>query len=97
MRIGGATLRTDVNGQVWLHSGRSRPGRTVAAADVLAGGVPPARIRGRILVVGTSAPGLKDGVTVPLARALPGFQLHGQAIEQAVNGSYLGRGPGLVP
>jgi adenylate cyclase len=97
VRIGGAIVRTDANGQIWLHSARARPDRTVSAVDVLEGRVPQSRIQGQIVFVGTSAPGLKDGVAVPLARALPGFQLHGQAVEQAVHASYLSRPAWAAP
>lgn len=91
VRVGGAVVRTDANAQIWLHSARARPDRTVSAQEVLQGRVSADRIQGKIVFVGTSAPGLKDDVTVPLARALPGFQLHAQAIEQVVNAGYLSR------
>ena len=97
LRVGGAVVKTDANAQIWLHSARARPERTVSAHDVLRGRVSADRLKGKIVFVGTSAPGLKDEVTVPLARALPGFQLHAQAIEQVVNASYLSRPAWATP
>jgi adenylate cyclase len=96
VRVGGATVRTDPNGQLWLYDTGPVAQRTVSAADVLDGSVDPARVRGKIALIGTSAAGLKDDQSTPLARGVPGVTLHAQAIEQAVHGSYLLR-PAWAP
>lgn len=48
---------------------------TVSAADVLEGRADPARLRGRIVVFGPTAPGLRDSVPTPVGgdRVFPGW------------------------
>jgi adenylate cyclase len=96
VRVGGATVRTDPNGQLWVYDTGPVAQRTVSAGKVLDGSVDPARVRGKIALIGTSAAGLKDDQSTALARSVPGVTLHAQAIEQAVHGSYLLR-PAWAP
>ena len=63
----------------------SRPG------EVLAGEVPRQDIEGRIILVGTSAPGLLDLRATPLDTAIPGIDIHAQVIEHLLTGSFLTR------
>jgi len=61
--------------------------RYVSAADVVAGRVDPAVFEDRIVLVGTSAPGLTDLRATPLSAAFPGVEIHAGllsgALEQA--------------
>jgi adenylate cyclase len=80
-------LRVDPRGAVTLpyraalHPGNS-PGtgrfRYIPAADVLAHRVGPRELAGRVVLLGSSAPGLADLRATPVHRALPGIEVHAQ-------------------
>jgi adenylate cyclase len=84
-------LPTDRNGRVWPHFSKYDLDKYVPAKDVLAGTVDPARIRDRLIVVGTSAFGLHDIRSTPVERAMPGVEVHAQIIENALTGGFLSR------
>jgi len=52
----------------------------VSATDVLSGEVPPERLEGRIVLVGTSAAGLQDLRSTPVQPAYPGVEIHANLI-----------------
>ena len=49
------------------------------------------KVEGRIVLVGTSAIGLRDIVATPLAAAEPGVNVHAELIDQALNQQFLQR------
>ncbi len=53
---------------------------SVEAMDVLDGAVDPERIKGKYVLVGSSAVGLSDYVTTPLQALTPGVLVHAQAL-----------------
>ncbi len=82
-------LRVDARGAVTLpyraalHPGTS-PGsgrfRYIPAADVLAHRVGVRELGGRVVLLGSSAPGLADLRATPVHRALPGIEVHAQLL-----------------
>jgi len=84
-------LPTDEHGRWWVHFAPYAPDRYVPAKDVLAGTAPPEKIRGKLILVGTSAIGLHDLKTTPLGTVLPGVEVHAQLIEAAMSGEFLTR------
>ena len=48
-------------------------------------------VAGRIVLIGTSAIGLRDLVSTPLASGLPGVLVHAEIIDQIVGGTFLSR------
>jgi adenylate cyclase len=54
--------------------------RYVAATDVLNGALPPGELKGKIVLVGASAPGLGDLRTTPVGVAFPGVEVHANII-----------------
>jgi adenylate cyclase len=48
-------------------------------------------ISGRVVLIGTSAVGLRDLVSTPVAASLPGVEVHAEIIDQIVTGEYLTR------
>ena len=91
VRIGGAIVPTGANGQMWLRFSHSDPRRFIPAWSLLEGRVAAEEIAGRIIVVGTSAPGLFDLRATPLDAAVPGVEIHAQAIEQILLADHLHR------
>ena len=74
---------------------RSRPAAGVLPASKLLAENPDpallAQIEGRIVLIGTSAIGLRDLVSTPLTAGLPGVLVHAEIIDQIVSGSFITR------
>lgn len=60
--------------------------RYIAAADILEGRLPPASLEGRIVLVGTTAPGLQDLRATPVGGAYPGVEAHANMISGFLDG-----------
>ncbi|WP_252273844.1 CHASE2 domain-containing protein [Pseudomonas subflava] len=88
--IGRLSIPTTAEGELWVHFSRAHAARTVPAWQVLAGQA-PATLAGSIVLVGTSAQGLQDLRFSPLGGIIPGVEVHAQALEQILAGSYLQR------
>jgi len=52
----------------------------VSLADVVSGKVKPEQLKGRVALVGTTAPGLLDLRSTPVGRAYPGVEVHANLI-----------------
>ena len=87
--IPGLEIPTDPNGQLWVHYGVHDPARYVSAKDVLEGRVPPERVAGKLVLVGTSAVGLLDLKTTPVDSAMPGVEVHAQVLENMLTKAML--------
>jgi adenylate cyclase len=59
----------------------------VSAADVLADRIPPGALMGKIVLVGTTAPGLMDLRATPVGSAYPGVEIHANLISGFLDGS----------
>ncbi|MCC8952675.1 adenylate/guanylate cyclase domain-containing protein [Bradyrhizobium sp. Pear77] len=84
--IKGFAIPTDLYGQLWIHYARRDPSIYVSAVDVLDGRVPPDRIAGKLILIGTSSVGLNDIKTTPVTPAMPGVEVHAQVLESALTG-----------
>ncbi|WP_238123629.1 MULTISPECIES: CHASE2 domain-containing protein [unclassified Xanthobacter] len=91
VRIGAFTIPADAAGAVRVRFGASDPHRFVSAADVLEGRLADDAMAGRIVLVGTSAAGLKDTRATPIAAALPGVEVQAQLLEHMLRGARLVR------
>jgi len=89
VRIGNIEVPTDRSGQMWLSFTPHDPGRFLSAVDVLEARTAPSDIKNRIVLVGTSAPGLFDLRATPIDSAIAGVEIHAQAIEQIIAGGVL--------
>lgn len=87
----GLTLPTDQKGRVWPHFSRHDKAKYVSARDVLSGVVDPAMIKGKLILVGTSAVGLLDIRATPVEGTLPGVEVHANVIESVVDQAFLKR------
>lgn len=65
--------------------------RYVSAADVLAGHLPPGQLQGKIVLVGTTAPGLHDLRVTPVGEAYPGVETHANLLTGLLDGQALVR------
>jgi len=67
-----------------------------SVADLLAGRLPAGALRGRVVLLGSSAPGLLDQRATPLASAFPGVAVHASLLSGLLDGS-LASAPGHAP
>lgn len=62
------------------YRGREGSFRYIPAVDVLQGQIPHEQLAGRIVLVGTTAPGLMDLRSTPVGAAYPGVEVHANLI-----------------
>ena len=84
IKVGDLEIPTDADGGIWLRFRPSNPAAYIPAWKVLAGENKPDEVAGRIILIGTSAPGLIDLRATPLDAAIPGVEIHAQAIEHII-------------
>src|SRR3954469_2150794 len=87
--VKGFQVPTDGNGQLWAHYAHRDPSIYVSAVDVLDNRVPPEKINGKLVLIGTSSVGLNDIKTTPVSPAVPGVEIHAQVLESALTGAVL--------
>lgn len=90
VKIGGVTIPSTPQGEVWVHYSPPVAARYLPAWQVLAGQVPKALLEGHIVLVGTSAQALMDMRFSPFGM-IPGIETHAQALEQILGGDFLNR------
>jgi adenylate cyclase len=84
-------VETSSDGRVWPHFAPSSRARFVSAGDVLMGRLPPNRLAGQLVFVGTSAIGLEDFRATPLGVPMPGVEIHAQVLENILGKTMLER------
>ena len=94
VRTGALEIPTGPGGELWIyHSGL--PSMPVVPAarllDPAAGAELAAAVEGRIVLIGTSAVGLRDLVVTPLQQGVAGVRVHAEAIDQVMAGVALSR------
>jgi adenylate cyclase len=87
--VPGLEVPTDQNGQFWVHFNKHDQARYVSAKDVLQDRIEPDRLRGKLVLIGTSATGLLDVKTTPLDPAIPGVEVHAQILESVLTKTLL--------
>ncbi|MEQ8195102.1 MAG: adenylate/guanylate cyclase domain-containing protein, partial [Rhodospirillales bacterium] len=96
-------MPTDARGRVWPYFSKHDQAKYISAVDVINMRSLPKEeqvkliknVRGRMMIVGTSAVGLKDIRATPIDNRIPGVEVHAQVIEAAARGLYLSR-PGYM-
>ena len=89
--VAGAEVPTDPNGQLWIHFSLHEPSRFVSARDVLNGSVDGAKLKNKLVLIGTSASGLFDIKTTPTEPVMPGVEVQAQVLENILTNSVLNR------
>ena len=91
IKVGNVEIPTDPDGGIWLQFRPSNPAAFIPAWKVLAGTNDASDVAGRIILVGTSAPGLIDLRATPLDASIPGVEIHAEALEHILSGRSLTR------
>lgn len=61
--------------------------RYVSAVDVIKSRLAPAELKGKIILVGTTAPGLVDARVTPISSVFPGVEVHASLISGMLDGT----------
>ena len=91
IKLRGLEIPTDSHGQLWLHFASLDRDRSiyVSAADILDNKVPVDKIKGKLVLIGTSAAMLNDVKTTPVSPVMPGVEIHAQILESALTGGFV--------
>ena len=89
--LGRLDVPTDINGLVWLRHRDHDPTLYLPAADVIQGHFDRRAVEGNIVLIGTSAVGLRDLRATPVSAAIPGVEIHAQLIDAMLNQDFLTR------
>lgn len=93
VKVGALEMPSDPQGRFWIHYSGMSAAPVIPAAQLLDGNAlrHKNQIEGRIVIIGTSAIGLRDIVATPLAAAVPGMFVHAELIDQILTQSFLTR------
>ena len=94
VRVGALEIPTDALGRTRVHHTRQREKPSLPMHRMLVERIDPAEaglVAGRLVLIGTSAPGLLDLRATPLDRVVPGVSIHADVIDQAIAGRFLAR------
>jgi serine phosphatase RsbU (regulator of sigma subunit)/CHASE2 domain-containing sensor protein len=89
--VGPYRLPTEPDGRAWVPHTAHQPWRFVPADQVLAGTIPDDLFRGRLVLVGTTALGLSDLNTTPVADKMYGVEIHAEMLEAILADAMLRR------
>lgn len=85
---------TSPDATMWVYFSGQKVANVVPAAELARDALDPALadvISGHIVLIGTSAIGLRDLVSTPLASGVPGVLVHAEIIDQILGGTFLSR------
>ncbi|MDM0075162.1 adenylate/guanylate cyclase domain-containing protein [Variovorax sp. J2P1-59] len=60
--------------------------RHISAVDVVRGGLPPGELKDKVVLVGSTAPGLEDLRSAPVGAAYPGVEVHANIVSGLLDG-----------
>ncbi|MDB2415434.1 adenylate/guanylate cyclase domain-containing protein [Rickettsiales bacterium] len=84
-------IPTDAAGNLWVYYTDYKPQRYLPVWKLLDEDFDASSLEGHIILVGTSAAGLRDIRATPLSPTSSGVEVHAQAIEQILSGQFLSR------
>lgn len=96
LEIGDGTIPSDAAGGVWPRYAVNATVPSVPADRVLMGEIDRAVFHDRVVLIGTSAPGLGDAFETPLRHLQSGVFIQAQLVESLLVGDLLRR-PGFAP
>jgi CHASE2 domain-containing sensor protein len=87
LRLGGRSIPLDRRGNILVnYRGRRNVIPHVSAAAILDGTADPSVLEGKLVMLGTTAAGLKEIRTTPLESAQPGVEIHATVIDNLLAG-----------
>jgi len=87
LRLDGRIIPLDRRGNLMVnYRGRRRTFLHVSAASVLNGTAAPGMLKGKMVILGTTAAGLHEIRTTPLESAQPGAEIHANVLDDLIAG-----------
>ncbi len=87
IRLDGRSIPLDRRGNLLVNfRGKRRVFPHVSAAAVLAGAADPAALKGKLVILGTTATGLHEIRTTPLEAVQPGVEIHATVLDDLLAG-----------
>ena len=90
VKLGNLIIPTNEDGSAWIHYS-NKPVKTIPIWEVLSPKYKQNDFEGKILIVGTSAPGLFDLRSTPLENNVPGVNIIANLTDQILSGQFLKR------
>jgi adenylate cyclase len=87
LEVGGIRVPLSADGTVHVPYRAGSPFPYLSAAQVLAGKAPLAQLENRIVLVGSTAPGLADLRVTPFSSTFPGVEIHAHLIAGMLDGT----------
>lgn len=87
VEIAGIRLNLNADGSAWVPYRAGAPFPYVSAKDVLAGRTEKGVLENRVVLVGSTAPGLADLRVTPFSGAFPGVEIHAHMIAGILDGT----------
>ncbi len=91
LKTGRYEIPMDETGLFYVHYSKKRPAQYISAWKVIEGDVAREKIEDKIVLIGTSAEGLRDIRSTPLDLYTAGVEGHLNVIEQIIQGHYITR------
>lgn len=96
IKVGNTVIPTDAEGNLLVYYSQEIPQRTIPAWKVLENQLNAYDLKNHIVLIGTSAAGLKDQRPTPLNPFAPGIEIQTNGLEQVLLGDYLYRPDWLI-
>ncbi len=87
LEVGGIRVPLSADGSVHVPYRAGSPFPYISAAQVLAGRAPSAQLENRIVLLGSTAPGLTDLRATPFSSTFPGVEIHAHLIAGMLDGT----------
>ncbi len=91
IKINDAIIPVDAGGEMLLYDSNTRPERFLSIAKFMQPNFDPSPLAGNIVLIGSSAEGLRDYKASPLDPSMAGVEINAQALEQVIGSQYLSR------
>jgi adenylate cyclase len=94
LKVGALEVPTGPAGEIWIYYSGLASMRTLSAAlfaEEASSAAVAEAVAGHIVLVGSSAAGLRDIVATPLSASLPGVRVHAEIIDQILGQTFLSR------
>jgi adenylate cyclase len=86
--VGGSALPVDDQLTSYIpYRGPYKSYEYISASEVLKGAIPKGKLEGKIVLIGTTAPGLLDLRATPVGNAYPGVEIHANLISGILDGT----------
>lgn len=87
LALAGLSIPLDAHGRALVPYRSPGAYRYISAVDVLRGDAPAAELEGRVVLIGSTAPGIMDLRVTPTDKAFPGVEIHASLISGMLDGT----------